>query len=65
VRRCLSQSINLPLTAGQAAQLAHSPFHFFQQLDLPSGQLFLRIGILDRTSSKIGTLEIPLTIPKK
>jgi VWFA-related protein len=61
----LSQSINLPLTAGQAAQLAHSPFRFFQQLDLPSGQLFLRIGILDRTSSKIGTLEIPLTIPKK
>ncbi len=61
----LSQSINLPLTADQAAQLAHSPFRFFQQLDLPSGQLFLRIGILDPASSKIGTLEIPLTIPKK
>jgi VWFA-related protein len=61
----LSQTVNLPLTAGQAAQLAHSPFRFFQQLDLPSGPLFLRLGILDRTSSKIGTLEIPLTIPRK
>ena len=61
----LSQTINLPLTADQAAQLAHSPFHFFQQLDLPSGPLFLRVGILDPASNKIGTLEIPLTIPKK
>ena len=61
----LSQSIKLPLTADQAAQLLHSPFRFYQQLDLPSGQLFLRIGILDPTSKKIGTLEIPLTIPKK
>ena len=61
----LSQTIKLPLTADQAAQLLHSPFRFYQQLDLPSGQLFLRIGILDPTSNKIGTLEIPLTIPKK
>jgi VWFA-related protein len=61
----LSQTIKLPLTADQAAQLAHSPFRFFQQLDLPAGPQFLRIGILDRTSNKIGTLEIPLTVPKK
>ncbi|HXE09751.1 MAG TPA: VWA domain-containing protein [Acidobacteriaceae bacterium] len=61
----LSQSINLPLTAEQAAQLAHSPFRFFQQLDLPGGALFLRIGVLDRISGKIGTLEIPLVVPKK
>jgi hypothetical protein len=61
----LSQSIQLPLTAGQAAQLAKGPFRFFQQLDLPPGQLFLRIGVLDRTSNQLGTLEIPLTVPKK
>lgn len=60
----LSQSIKLPLTADQAAQLAKGPFRFFQQLDLPPGQLFLRIGILDRTSDKTGTLEIPLTVAK-
>jgi hypothetical protein len=61
----LSQSIKLPLTPDQAQQLAKTPFRFFQQLDLPSGQLFLRIGILDRTSNKAGTLEIPLSVPKK
>jgi hypothetical protein len=31
----------------------------------PPGQLFLRIGIFDHTSNKTGTLEIPLTAPKK
>ena len=61
----LGQSINLPLTADQAQQLAKGPFRFFQQLDLPPGQLFLRIGVLDRISNKVGTLEIPVTIPKK
>jgi VWFA-related protein len=58
------QALDLNLTADQTAQLAHSPFRYFQQLDLPPGALFLRIGVLDRTSNKVGTLEIPLTIPK-
>jgi VWFA-related protein len=61
----LSQSINLPITEAQYQQLLKGPFRFFQQLDLPPGALFLRIGILDSTSSKAGTLEIPLTVPKK
>jgi beta-lactamase regulating signal transducer with metallopeptidase domain len=60
----LSQSIKLPLTTDQAQQLIHSPFRFFQQLDLPTGQIFLRIGVLDQTSTKIGTLEIPLLVGK-
>ena len=61
----LSQSIKPVLTTGQQQQLIKGPFRFFQQLDLPSGQLFLRIGVLDATSNKVGTLEIPLTVPKK
>jgi VWFA-related protein len=61
----LGQTLKVPLTTDQYQQLMKGPFRFFQQLDLPSGQLFLRIGILDPTSAKIGTLEIPLTVPKK
>ncbi len=61
----LSQSIKLPLTADQAAQLSKGPFRFFQQLDLPPGKLFVRIGVLDPTSNKLGTLEIPIAVPKK
>jgi hypothetical protein len=54
----LSQTIKMPLTSAQYRQ-------FTQQLDLPSGQLFLRIGVLDPPSGKLGTLEIPLAVPKK
>ena len=61
----LGQSIHPTLTPAQQQQLIHGPFRFFQQLDLPPGQFFLRIGILDATSSKIGTLEIPVTVPEK
>ena len=60
----LSQSIQPILTTDQQQQLIKGPFRFFEQLDLPTGPLFLRIGILDATSNKIGTLEIPLTVAK-
>jgi hypothetical protein len=60
----LRQAIDLNLTAEQAAQLAHSPFRYYQQLDLPAGALFVRIGIFDRTANKVGTLEIPVTVAK-
>jgi hypothetical protein len=60
----LRQAIDLNLTAEQAAQLAHSPFRYFQQLDLPAGALFVRVGVLDRTRNKVGTLELPVTVAK-
>jgi VWFA-related protein len=61
----LSQSIQPNLTPEHHQQLLKGPFRFFQQLDLPAGALFLRIGILDATSTKLGTVEIPLTVLKK
>ena len=38
------------------------PIRLFQQIDLPPGQLFLRVGVLDRTTNKVGTLELPLKV---
>jgi hypothetical protein len=61
----LSQTITMPLSDARYPQFIQGPFRFTQQLDLPPGQLFLRIGILDHTSNKVGTLEIPLTVAKK
>jgi VWFA-related protein len=63
----LSQTIALPLTAAQYQQMvkSQSPFQFFQQLDLPPGEMFIRVGILDGVSDKVGTTEIPLTVQKK
>jgi hypothetical protein len=61
----LSQTVTMPLSDAGYQKFIQGPFRFLQQLDLPSGQLFLRIGVLDRTSNKVGTLEIPLTVPGK
>jgi hypothetical protein len=61
----LSQTVTMPLSDARYQQFVQSSFRFPQQLDLPPGQLFLRIGVLDPASNKTGTLEIPLTVPKQ
>jgi VWFA-related protein len=62
----LSQTItSSPLTAEQYQKFLQRPFQPFQQIDLPPGEIFLRVGVLDGVSDKVGTLEIPLTVPKK
>jgi hypothetical protein len=61
----LSQTIQLPLKQEEWVRLQGRPFQFFQQLDLPIGDVFLRVGVHDVTSDKIGTLEIPLPVSKK
>jgi hypothetical protein len=60
----ISQTVNMPLSDARYQQFIQGPFRFTQQLDLPPGPLFLRIGVFDPTANKIGTLEIPLTVPK-
>ena len=62
----LSQTIPLPLNAAQYQRMVASktPIHFSQQLDLPPGEMFLRVGVLDGVSDKVGTMEIPMTVKK-
>jgi hypothetical protein len=59
----LSQTVTMSLNDTTVAN--KQPLNFSQQLDLPPGQLFVRIGVLDRTSNKVGTLELPLTVSQK
>jgi VWFA-related protein len=61
----LSQTIKPPLTQAQYEQLMKGPMRFLQQVDLPVGQLFVRVGILDGVSKKAGTVEIPVLVGKK
>jgi VWFA-related protein len=60
-----SQTLKLPLTPEEYQEFILTPFQFFLPIDLPPGQLTLRAGVFDTVSNKVGTLEIPLTIPKE
>ena len=51
----------MPLSPGQADQ----PIHLQQEIDLPAGRVYLRIGVRDIVSGRIGTLEIPLTVAQR
>jgi VWFA-related protein len=61
----LSQAIDLPLTTERYQLLQTKPFQATQAIDLPIGEQFLRVGVLDGNSDKVGTIEIPLAVTKK
>jgi hypothetical protein len=54
-----------PLTPEQYHEFIRKPQQFLQEVGLPPGEIFLRGGILDRVSDKVGTQEIPMTIKKQ
>jgi VWFA-related protein len=60
----LSQTLKMPVSDATYRQLAagKSPVRFFQQIDLPQGQMFVRVGVLDPATDKVGTLELPLKV---
>jgi VWFA-related protein len=58
----LTQTVNMPLTWDQFDQFTAGAFQFAQQIDLPSGQLWIHVGILDTVSNRVGTLEIPFVV---
>jgi VWFA-related protein len=63
----LSQIVKTTLNDSQYQQMIanHEPIDISQQIDLPPGQLFVRVGVHDRTSNKVGTLELPLKVGRK
>ena len=60
----LRQAIDVTPTGDQATQSARSPLRYFLQLDLPTGRMHLRVGVLDKVSNKVGTVEVPVTVAK-
>jgi hypothetical protein len=54
------RSIGLAIRPEQMAiaQASGIPFHF--DFDVPQGDVYLRTGVYDASTSKAGTLEIPL-----
>jgi VWFA-related protein len=60
----LSQNAKLDLKPNQISQFLQRPVQLPLQLDLPSGEIFVRLGVLDVPSNKMGTLEIPEKVAK-
>jgi VWFA-related protein len=58
----LTQTVTMPLSLDQFDQFASGPFQFIQQIDLPPGQLWIHVGILDSVSNRVGTLEFPIIV---
>lgn len=56
----MTRSVNLAIRPEQmaTAQASGIPFHF--DFDVPTGDIYLRTGVYDASTSKAGTLEIPL-----
>jgi VWFA-related protein len=58
-----SQDVSLDLPVDRFVQFIEEPVLFHEQIAFYPGPLFLRVGVLDTNSNKVGTLEIPLTVP--
>lgn len=53
-----------PIQDGGTDSKGKQSIHMHQEIDLPAGEVFLRVGVHDLLSGRIGTLEIPLKVAK-
>jgi hypothetical protein len=60
----LEQAGEVAVKPEMLASFLARPFQVPLELDLPTGSIFVRVGVRDRSSGKIGTLEVPLTVTK-
>jgi hypothetical protein len=56
----LTQHVKLDMKTEALADYLRTGLKYEQVLDLPATPVFLKIGIYDPASGKIGTMEIPL-----
>jgi VWFA-related protein len=60
----VSRTMPLTLSVFEYGEFVETPFQFLQQIDLPAGQMYVRVGVIDKVSNKVGTVEIPLSVAK-
>jgi hypothetical protein len=58
------QTVKLTLRPDQVAGLMQRPFQETLRFDLPPGEIFVRLGVMDEASGKMGTLELPEKVAK-
>lgn len=60
-----SEGYHPPLSPEQMQSLLQTGLQFHQDMMLKPGSYQLRLGVMDRLSGRIGTLDVPLTIEAK
>jgi hypothetical protein len=60
----LGQTARWTVKSEQVAQFTQRPLAVPMQFDLPSGKIFVRFGVIDVPSGRIGSLEIPENVAK-
>jgi len=61
----MAGSMETTLRAEAYHQVMQTGVPFHQELELKPGTYTLRLGVLDRGSHKLGTVQVPITIPEK
>jgi VWFA-related protein len=59
----LANDLPFALDQGEWNQYSRTGLQIHQVLDLPAGDVFLRVGIYDPTTGHFGTFEVPLHVP--
>jgi VWFA-related protein len=60
-----NRSFNLNLQAAQYNQVMQTGMPMHEELDVPIGEVYLRIAVHDLSTDRIGSVEIPLTVLDK
>jgi VWFA-related protein len=60
----LARTAQLTLRPDEVARFMQRPLRLPLQFDLPSGNIFVRVGVMDIASQKMGTLEIAESVAK-
>jgi VWFA-related protein len=60
-----NRSFKLNLKSAQYDQIMQTGLPQHQEIDVPTGEVYLRIGVHDLTTDRIGSIEIPLRVSAK
>jgi hypothetical protein len=59
---CIDRGVQLTISAEQFAQTLSTGIPLRLALDIPTGQIALRVAVFDPATSHAGSLEIPMTV---